>query len=134
MVLTINLAPELESRLREAAADKGIDLPAYVEEYLRRHLGPHECPRCLSDSESRLFEEINQGFSEADWSLYRQLIAKRRAEQLTAAEHIELTGLSDRLERLNVRRLELLSELATLRNTTLPELMDHLGLRPDPVE
>jgi hypothetical protein len=124
MVLTIDLAPELESRLREAAADQGIELRTYVEEYLCRHLCPTEVfPPRLSDAESRLFEEINHGFSEADWNRYGQLIGKRRAEQLTAGEHLELTSLSDRLEGLNVRRLELLGELARLRNTTLRALI-----------
>lgn len=135
MVLTIDLAPELESRLREAAANQGVEPRVYVAEYLRQHLSPAgTCPPCLTATESRLFDEINQGFSEQDWSRFRQLIAKRRAEQLTAEEHAELTDLSDRLERLNVRRLELLTELAKLRNTTLPALMDQLGLRPAPVE
>jgi len=135
MVLTIDLAPELEFRLREAAADQGVDLRVYVEQYLRQRLCPAEMLHpSLSAAESRLFGEINQGFSEADWSRYGQLIVKRRAEELTADEHVELTGLSDRLERLNVRRLEVLNELATLRNTTLPTLMDQLGLRPSPVE
>jgi hypothetical protein len=75
----------------------------------------------------------NRGFSEGDWNRYRQLIEKRRAEQLNAEELVELTSLSDRMERLNVRRLELLSQLAKLRNTTLPALMDQLGLHPVPV-
>lgn len=134
MVLTIDLVPELESRLREAAADQGVEPREYVLETLRQHLHPSSTdPPCLSAAESRLFHEINRGFSEGDWSHYRQLIEKRRAEQLTAEEHFELTALSDRLERLNVRRLELLTELARLRNTTLSELMDQLGLQPAPV-
>lgn len=134
MVLTIDLAPELESRLREAAADQGVEPREYVEETLRQHLRPAlTAPPCLSAAESRLFDEINQGFSERDWGRYRQLIEKRRAEQLTPEQHVELMALSDRSERLNVRRLELLRELARLRNTTLPALMDQLGLQPAPV-
>ena len=134
MVLTFDLAPELESRLREAAADQGVEPREYVVETLRQHLRPALTDSALPDAaESRLFDEINRGFSEGDWSRYRQLIEKRQAEQLTAEEHVELTALSDRLERLNVRRLELLRELARLRNTTLPALMDQLGLQPTPV-
>jgi hypothetical protein len=134
MVLTIDLAPEIESRLREAAADQGIEPREYVVETLRQHLRAASTPPpCLSAAEFRLFDEINQGFSECDWSRYRQLIEKRRTEQLTAEEHDELIAFSDRLERLNVRRLELIRELARLRNTTLPILMDHLGLQRVPV-
>ena len=134
MVLTIDLTPELESRLREAAADQGVEPRVYVEEYLRQHLRPAGTPRSLNAAESRLFEEINHGFSESDWDRYRHLLAKRRAEQLDEAEQVGLTTLSDSLERMNVRRLVLLSELALLRNTTLPELMDQLGLQPGSVE
>ncbi|MCY2991272.1 MAG: hypothetical protein NTY19_25870 [Planctomycetota bacterium] len=134
MVLTIDLTPDLESKLREVAAAQGVEPREYVVETLRQHLGPALThPPCQSAAESKLFDEINQGLSEWDWSRYRQLIEKRRAEQLTAEEHVELTAISDRVEELNVRRLELLSELARLRNTTLPTLMDQLGLQPDPV-
>jgi hypothetical protein len=135
MVLTINLAPEIETRLREAAADQGVEPRVYVEEYLRQHLRPvGTCPPCLNAAESKLFDEINQGFSESDWNRYRQLLGKRQAEQLTADEQLELIKLSDILEHMNFRRLELLSELARLRNMTLPALMDQLGLQPGPVE
>ena len=134
MVVTLDLAPELESRLREAAAGQGVEPPEYVLETLRQRLRPPATePPCLSAAESRLFDEINRGFSEGDWNRYRQLIEKRRAEQLRPEELVELTSLSDRMERLNVRRLELLSQLARLRNTTLPALMDQLGLHPVPV-
>ena len=134
MVLTIDLAPELESRLREAAADQGVEPREYVVETLRQHLRPAVAsPPCLNAAESRLFDDINRGVSEWDWSRYRQLVEKRQAEQLSAEEHVELTALSDHLERLNVRRLELLRELARLRNMTLPALMDQLGLQPTPV-
>jgi hypothetical protein len=131
MVLTIDLAPEIESRLREAAAGRGVEPREYVVETLRQHLRAVSTdPPCLSPAESRLLEEINQGFSEWDWSRYRHLIENRRTEQLTAEEQAELVALSDRLEQLNVRRLEVLLELAKLRNTTLPILMDQLGLQP----
>jgi len=134
MVLTIDLTPELESRLREAAADHGVEPRVYVEEHLRQHLRPAGIPPSLNAAESRLFDEINHGFSESEWDRYRELLAKRTAEQLDEAERVELTTLSDSLERMNVRRLVLLSELAHLRNTTLPALMDQLGLQSGSVE
>jgi tRNA nucleotidyltransferase/poly(A) polymerase len=134
MTLTIDIAPELEFRLREVAATQGVDPREYVVRTLREHLRPEAAhPAALNVAESRLFEELNRGLSEPEWTRYWDLVEQRRAEQLTPEEHRELTALSDRIEQLSVRRLELLLEVARLRGTTLPELMDQLGLQPPPV-
>lgn len=134
MNLTIAITPEIESRLREVAASQGVDPDEYVANALREHLQaagstvPH-----LSAEESRLLGEINQGLSEQQWKRYGKLIEKRRAEQLSQDEHAELTTISDFVERLNVRRIECLTQLAALRGTTLPKLMEQLGIEPAPV-
>lgn len=39
MTLTIELAPDVEDRLRAEAAQRGLDPSAYVKEMLRRELG-----------------------------------------------------------------------------------------------
>ena len=134
MNLTIPITPDIESRLREVAASQGVDPDEYVANALRVHLQaassavPH-----LSADESRLLGEINQGLSEQQWKRYRELIEKRRAEQLSPEEHAELITISDLVERLNVRRMECLTQLAALRGTTLPKLMEQLGIEPAPV-
>jgi hypothetical protein len=61
---------------------------------------------------------------------YDALIAKREAEQITPAELQELIALTDEAEQRNVVRLQALSALAAIRNTTIPKLMDSLGLLP----
>jgi len=58
-----------------------------------------------------------------------ELIAKRRAETLTPDEHAALIALSDQIEDLNARRVECLAELARLRQLSLSELMQQLGLK-----
>lgn len=134
MNLTIPITPDIESRLREVAASQGVDPDEYVANALREHLqaASSAVPR-LSAEESRLLGEINQGLSEQQWKRYRELIEKRRAEQLRKEEHAELITISDLVERLNVRRIECLTQLAALRGTTLPKLMEQLGIEPAPV-
>lgn len=84
---------------------------------------------CLAKEESELMERINEGLPTDVWERYHELDAKREAETLTVEEHRELIDLSDRVEQRQVERLELLSKLAEIRNTTLDALMDELGLR-----
>ncbi|HKZ86487.1 MAG TPA: STAS/SEC14 domain-containing protein [Anaerolineae bacterium] len=84
----------------------------------------------LSRSEAQLLLEINQGLAPAVQRRYDELITKRRAETLTPHEHEELLRLTNQSEQLEARRVQLLSELARLRQTTVAELMDNLGLRP----
>jgi predicted transcriptional regulator len=60
------------------------------------------------------------------------LIEKRRAETISAKELRELKKLTDRIEKLDAERLELLTELAALRNVPLRKLIKQLGLKPVP--
>jgi hypothetical protein len=58
------------------------------------------------------------------------LVAKRRAEVLTPEEYDELLRLTDEVEAHDTRRVENLVKLAQLRQVTLDQLMEDLGLRP----
>lgn len=72
--------------------------------------------------------------SPAEQTCYAQLIHKRQDETLTTAENQELGQITARVEALNVKRLELLAELAQWRGVSLPQLMTELGLTaPDPL-
>ena len=91
-----------------------------------------DTPR-LRKRESELLLEINQGVPTAVQQRYDALIRKRRNNKLTRTEHRELLALTKQIEQLDVERLKMLSELARLRGTALPELMRELGIRsPDP--
>jgi 16S rRNA C967 or C1407 C5-methylase (RsmB/RsmF family) len=83
----------------------------------------------LSASESALLLIVNRGLPENLHERYRDLIGKRRQQTLAAAELEELLRLTDQVEQLEADRLAALSELAQLRQTTLPTLMANLGLR-----
>ncbi|NUQ61558.1 MAG: hypothetical protein HUU20_03665 [Pirellulales bacterium] len=134
MTLTIDIAPELESQIRDRAAQQGLDLPEYVVRALREHLSQTESrgPPHLAKAEARLLQEINVGPPEEVWHRYRALIQKRQAEMLAEAEQAELIAISDLLEELNARRLERLAELARMRNTSLTAVMEQLGIKAPP--
>jgi hypothetical protein len=78
--------------------------------------------------ESDILQEINLGLSPENWGEYHVLIAKRQAENLTAAEQQQLIEISDRLEAANVRRMKALIELANLRGQSVDALMQELGI------
>ncbi len=62
------------------------------------------------------------------WEHYHALIAKRRAETLTAEEQATLIEISDQIEQANTRRIQYLLELASLRGTSLEAVMQELGI------
>jgi len=83
----------------------------------------------LPHSESDLLIKINQGVSTDLKLRYDILIAKRQAETLSNDEHSELLQLTKEIEGIEARRVEYLSQLAQLRQTTLSSLMQNLGIR-----
>ncbi|MEP0918085.1 hypothetical protein NC981_14755 [Leptolyngbya sp. DQ-M1] len=127
--ITLALSPELEQRLRIEAAKQGLEPDRYILNTLQERLlsSPTSLP-----TEAELLQKINIGFSSETWQQYHALIAKRQAEILTPAEHEILIQLTDRLERLNVDRIRAMIQLAALRNQPLTELMQSLGINPNP--
>jgi hypothetical protein len=59
---------------------------------------------------------------------YRELVARRRAESLTAAEQQELTQLSDGIELANAVRVGHVIDLARLRGVPVDTLIQQLGI------
>lgn len=59
---------------------------------------------------------------------YNELIRKRQAETLTAAEYEELLRLTNEAEEFDTHRIKALSALADLRQTDIDTLMRELGL------
>ena len=134
MTITIEVAPELENQIKQAAAKVGLSPDAYIVESVTQRLQPTK-PRPssvkrLSKREATLLQKINQSLSQMQWQRYRELIDKRQAETLTPEEQTELIGLSDQLEEANAKRIEYVAHLAALRKTTVTTLMKELGLKP----
>ena len=83
----------------------------------------------LSEEETYLYKKINVGLSEAKILRKRELFDKRDVNGLTQEEHQELTSIIDEMEYLNVERIKYLVQLANLRNVTLLEIMEELGIK-----
>jgi hypothetical protein len=82
----------------------------------------------MSASETTLLYQINQGLPETLSRRLDELAEKRRDETLTPEELTEITRLAEEVEQREVDRLEALTELAALRRTFLPALMQGLVL------
>ncbi len=92
------------------------------------HLRDRRYAPVLSHEESELFQRINQWLTVAEQQQRARLQQKLEEETLTLSEHQELIQLNDKAEWLNVQRVEALAQLAALRQITLPQLMQNLGL------
>jgi hypothetical protein len=83
----------------------------------------------VGPGESELLRSINEGLPADLQQRFEELKAKRQAETLTGEEHAELLRLTEEVERRQVARLQALSDLARLRQTVLPKLMQDLGIQ-----
>ncbi|HEX9991040.1 MAG TPA: hypothetical protein VGE45_21480 [Chloroflexia bacterium] len=80
--------------------------------------------------ESELLMKIKEELPEEVYKRYDKLAIKCRKGTLTLEEHKELISITDNMENLSAQRIRYLIELAQLRNTTLTELMETLGIKP----
>jgi hypothetical protein len=84
----------------------------------------------LSQSETRLLLQVNQGLPAQTQRRFDELVAKRQAETISSEEIQELIQITDQVEQRDAQRLAALVELARLRGTTLDALMATLGIAP----
>ncbi len=83
----------------------------------------------LPSRESELLLQINEAaFSPESAKRYKALRKKLQSETITEVEHSDLLLLSQKQEKHNVERLRCLIELAQIRNLSLDDLMEQLGL------
>jgi hypothetical protein len=82
--------------------------------------------------ESELLQRINQGLPASLQERYRGLVAQRRTESLSSADHAELLRLTDQVEQFEADRARALVELAELRQVPLTRLVSDLGLQAPP--
>jgi hypothetical protein len=146
MHVTIQLAPNLEGRLRREAARHGLEPEAYIARALEEHLrdadsrGGNGAGGTSGTSgtvvggaeprghETDLLQKINLGLPSELWVQYRELIDKRDACTLTPQEQQTLVAISDRIEEANARRMGYLAELARARGVRLEVVMQDLGV------
>jgi hypothetical protein len=131
--LTIPLRPEVQDRIREQAEREGATPEEVAARALEAQFGTAsvrvKMPR-LSKRETELFRIINDGFPEEFWTRYKELRAEFDARTIGEADRQELIGMTSQVDAMNVRRMESLSELAQIRGTTLPAIMQKLGIGP----
>lgn len=84
----------------------------------------------LPAAESELLLKINHPVPDDLQQRYDELLARRDARTLISEEYEELLALTDQVETLEAERMKHLIELAQLRQVTLDELMNQLGLQP----
>ena len=84
----------------------------------------------LPQEESKLLQQATLGLSEDTWRRYYELSEKLQNETLQPGEQQELVGITNKMEAANVKRIEALTKLADLRQTTVDALLDELGIRP----
>ena len=95
---------------------------------IARRKAPH-----LSAQEGELFKKINATLPSEVEERHSELQEKVREETITPTEHQELMQLIPVIEQADVDRLEALFKLSQIRQVTLPELMQQLGITPPPV-
>jgi hypothetical protein len=78
--------------------------------------------------EAILLQKINKSLSIDQIERFRSLNEKRLDNNISEQEHLELGVLIEKIEKLNVTRLKYLIALAQLRNITVRELMQQLGI------
>lgn len=83
----------------------------------------------LPKQEAALLEVINTTLPVDQRTVYRRLMTKRKNGTLSTIELRELSKLTDQVESLHAKRVQSLVKLAALRQVTLPELMQRLGLK-----
>jgi hypothetical protein len=85
----------------------------------------------LDKTEKELLVKIqSQNLSATKQTRMNKLIKKRQSCTITQDELNELITLTDEAENLNVKRIKYLIELAILRNVSLDELIQQLGIKP----
>jgi hypothetical protein len=88
----------------------------------------HRRVPALSQTEADLLKRIEAAVPLAALQRRKALKATQAQRELTAEEHDEFAQLTDEIELAEAGRIDLLSELATLRGITLPEVARQLGL------
>lgn len=127
---TIQIEADLsfEQLLNAARQMPRRELQHFIEQVLLLR-ARHECGT-LPDAESELLLQINQPIPPDLQRRYDELLARRDERTLLPEEHQELLRLTDQVETLEAERVGRLIELAKLRQTSLDEVMEQLGLLP----
>jgi hypothetical protein len=127
---TLKIEAQLSKNELLQAAEQlsSVELEQFVQEILA--LSAKRKAPSLSHNESDLLLKINQGVKGEIQQRYNLLVEKRQAETLTSEEYQELLDLTHKVEEHQVMRLKYLSQLARVRQISLSQLVEQLGIQP----
>jgi hypothetical protein len=118
---------EIDELLQGVARLGSRDLEQFADRV--QALRAHRRAPSLPKREAELLQLINHGLPAEVRQRYDALNDKLHAETITDEEHQELLGLIEQVKQADAERLRNLVELAQLRQLSLDELMEQLGLR-----
>ncbi len=85
----------------------------------------------LKSREARLIAELKEfTLSPEKEKKYRKLLKKFHAEKINSEEYEQLLAFNTELEALNVERIKCLGEIAQIRQKSLSETVEELGIKP----
>ncbi len=82
----------------------------------------------VSHDETELLLKINQGLPSRLQKRFDELAEKLQMETMNAEEREDFLRLTNRIEKQDAQRIELLGKLAEIRQQSLDEVMRDLGL------
>ena len=124
MNITLDVTPEMEGQLQQAARTQGTDVTTYLLESARLRLRPDVLP----EAEASLLQTINAPLAPASRFKRDALLAEQAHRQLTEEEQDNLADLVDAVEMANAQRWQALAALAGLRGLSLAEIARDLEI------
>ena len=94
-----------------------------------KQIVPNEPTVSLTAAEKMTLKQIAHEITGEDWRKFRALAVKFDSKTLTDAEYDTYLTLADRIEGVEVKRLEHLAAMAQYRNLSLAEFMKLSGLK-----
>lgn len=124
MNITLEVSPELEGQLQQAARVQGTDVTTYLLESARLRLRPDILP----EAEASLLQIISTPLASQPRVERDVLLAKQAQRELTEEEQGSLTDLIDAVEMANAARWQALASLARLRGLSLAKIARDLEI------
>ena len=124
MNITLDVSPELEGQLQQAARAQGMDVTTYLLESARLRLRPDVLP----ETEASLLLTINAPLAPEARVKRDALLAEQGQRDLTEEEQTTLADLIDAVEMANAERWQALAALARLRGLSLAEITRDLEI------
>ncbi len=127
----MNVRMSVSEIIKSAA---GLDIQDFENLYkklsalrVQRHGNP-----TLSNAETKLLIQINTPFPSEKWERLKYLDWKLEFSALNEAEEVESLQLAETYESYSIERLKNLSDLAVLRQVSIEELSEQLGINTPP--